>query len=36
MDKRTSDRIYKKLSVVFPCCNSFYSGTVLNLSEKWS
>jgi hypothetical protein len=33
MEKRTSDRIHKKLNVAFPCCNSFHAGTVLNLSE---
>ncbi len=33
MEKRSSDRIHKKLNIVFPCCNSFHSGTVLNLSE---
>lgn len=34
MEKRTSDRIPKKLSVRFPCCDSFSSGTVTNLSEE--
>ena len=34
MEKRSSDRIHKRLNIVFPCCNSFHSGTVLNLSES--
>ena len=34
MEKRASDRIHKKLNVIFPCCNNFHSGTVLNLSES--
>ncbi len=34
MEKRSSNRIHKRLNIVFPCCNGFHSGTVLNLSEN--
>ena len=34
MPKRESERIPTNLEVRFPCCNTFYSGTVRNFSEN--
>lgn len=32
MEKRNSERISASLPLRFPCCNSFYPGTISNLS----
>lgn len=34
MPKRESERILSNVPLIFPCCNTFYSGTVKNLSEN--
>jgi hypothetical protein len=34
MPKRESERMLSNVPLIFPCCNTFYSGKVKNLSEN--